>query len=60
MEGATHVLSCIPPLLNGKDPVLNKLKEQLLNSKKLKWVGYLSTTGVYGDTKGEWVNENSS
>ena len=59
-EGVTHVLSCIPPLLNGKDPVLSKLKSQLLNSKNLKWVGYLSTTGVYGDTKGEWVNEKTS
>ena len=59
-EGATHVLSCIPPLLNGEDPVLLKLKTQLLNSKNLKWVGYLSTTGVYGDTKGGWVNENTS
>ena len=59
-EGATHVLSCIPPLLNGEDPVLLKLKNQLLNSKNLKWVGYLSTTGVYGDTKGGWVNENTS
>jgi hypothetical protein len=59
-EGATHVLSCIPPLLNGKDPVLSKLKTKLLNSKNLKWVGYLSTTGVYGDTKGAWVNENST
>jgi len=60
LEGATHVLSCIPPLLNGEDPVLLKLKTQLLNSKNLKWVGYLSTTGVYGDTKGGWVNENTS
>ncbi len=59
-EDATHVLSCIPPLLNGEDPVLSKLETQLLNSKKLKWVGYLSTTGVYGDKKGEWVNENTS
>ena len=58
-EGTTHVLSCIPPLLNGEDPVLLKLKTQLLNSKNLKWVGYLSTTGVYGDTKGGWVNENT-
>ena len=45
-EGATHVLSCVPPLSNGEDPVLLKLKTQLLNSKNLKWVGYLSTTGV--------------
>ena len=59
-EGATHVLSCIPPLLSGQDPVIKQLKTQLLNSKKLKWVGYLSTTGVYGDTKGEWVNEDAS
>jgi len=59
-DGATHVLSCIPPLPSGKDPVLDKLKTKLINSKNLKWVGYLSTTGVYGDTKGEWVNENTS
>ena len=60
IEGATHVLSCIPPLLSGKDPVLSQIKAQLLNAKNLEWVGYLSTTGVYGDTKGEWVNENTS
>jgi len=60
LEGATHVLSCIPPLLSGEDPVLSKLKTQLLNSKNLKWVGYLSTTGVYGDAKGTWVDENTS
>ena len=59
-EGATHVLSCIPPLLSGEDPVLSKIKPQLLNAKNLKWVGYLSTTGVYGDTKGAWVNEKTS
>jgi len=59
-EGVTHVLSCIPPFLSGEDPVLNRLKTQLLNSKNLKWVGYLSTTGVYGDAKGAWVDENTS
>ena len=59
LEGATHILSCIPPLLSGEDPVLNKLRNQLLNAKKIKWVGYLSTTGVYGDTQGKWVNENT-
>ena len=60
LDGATHVLSCIPPLLNGIDPVIEKIKNQLLSSKKLKWVGYLSTTGVYGDTKGEWVDESAA
>tara|TARA_B100000965_G_scaffold401600_1_gene425808 strand:+ start:1292 stop:2191 length:900 start_codon:yes stop_codon:yes gene_type:complete len=59
LDGATHILSCIPPLLNGKDPVLDQLKSQILSSKNLKWVGYLSTTGVYGDTNGAWVNEKT-
>ena len=59
-EGATHVLSCIPPLSNSEDPVLSRLKTKLLNLKNLEWVGYLSTTGVYGDTKGAWVNEKTS
>ena len=42
------------PRQNGKDPVLslrNKLKFIL------EWIGYLSTTGVYGNAKGHWVSE---
>tara|TARA_Y100001968_G_scaffold330979_1_gene384225 strand:- start:556 stop:1458 length:903 start_codon:yes stop_codon:yes gene_type:complete len=60
LEGATHILSCIPPLVSGEDPVLSKLKTKFMNLKHLKWVGYLSTTGVYGDTKGAWVDEKTS
>ncbi len=56
-EGVTHVLSCIPPDKNGNDPVLGNLKDKLLDLS-LKWVGYLSTTGVYGNTKGNWVSES--
>ena len=41
---------------NGNDPVLGSLKDQL-KSLSLEWVGYLSTTGVYGETKGDWVSE---
>jgi len=55
-DGVTHILSCIPPDKNGKDPVLKILKDNL-KSLSLEWVGYLSTTGVYGDTKGDWVSE---
>ncbi len=55
-DGVTHILSCIPPDKNGKDPVLRSLKNKL-KSLPLEWVGYLSTTGVYGDTKGAWVSE---
>ncbi len=57
--GATHVISCIPPLANGKDPLLSQIKNQLINLKDLEWIGYLSTTGVYGDKKGNWVNEDT-
>jgi nucleoside-diphosphate-sugar epimerase len=55
-DGVTHILSCIPPSKNGTDPVLSSLKGKL-KSLSLEWVGYLSTTGVYGNTKGEWVSE---
>jgi len=55
-DGVTHILSCIPPDRNGNDPVLSRLKNKLL-SLSLEWVGYLSTTGVYGNTKGDWVSE---
>jgi len=55
-DGVTHILSCIPPDKNGNDPVLGSLKNKL-KSLSLQWVGYLSTTGVYGNTKGDWVYE---
>jgi len=55
-DGVTHILSCIPPDKNGNDPVLKSLKNKL-KSLSLEWVGYLSTTGVYGNTKGDWVSE---
>ena len=55
-DGVTHILSCIPPDKNGNDPVVKRLKLKL-QSLSLEWVGYLSTTGVYGNTKGDWVSE---
>ena len=57
LDGVTHILSCIPPDQNGSDPVLGILKSKL-QSLPLEWVGYLSTTGVYGDTNGNWVSES--
>ena len=55
-DGVTHILSCIPPDKNGNDPVLESLQSKLQNLP-LEWVGYLSTTGVYGNTEGNWVSE---
>ena len=56
LDGITHVLSTIPPTTEGQDPVLTHLGSQL-RERPLIWVGYLSTTGVYGDRRGEWVSE---
>ena len=55
----THLLISAPPDENG-DPILRLFQEQLQRlSKQLKWVGYFSTTGVYGDRGGDWVDEDS-
>ena len=56
LEGITHLLSTIPPDRDGNDPVLSKLLPTL-RSLPLRWAGYLSTTGVYGDRQGSWVSE---
>ena len=51
-------MSCIPPDKKGKDPVLSRLLKKL-QELDLEWVGYLSTTGVYGNTFGDWVTEEN-
>lgn len=57
-EGVTHILSSIPPDQQGNDPVAIHLL-LTLERLPLKWFGYLSTTGVYGDSQGAWVDEES-
>lgn len=56
---ATHVLHSVPPKEDG-DPVLLELADTLRQADHLKWVGYLSTTGVYGDHSGGWVDETTA
>lgn len=58
LENVTHVLSTIGPDGQGIDPVAASLMPMLQQSS-LTWFGYLSTTGVYGDTQGAWVEEES-
>ena len=58
IENATHILLSIPPNTDG-DPIFLEYGAVIANSKNLEWIGYLSTTGVYGDHKGEWVDENT-
>ena len=58
LKSATALLISIPP--NGEDNILKNYAEIIAKNKNLKWVGYLSTTGVYGDHKGAWVDEETS
>ncbi len=56
LAGVTHVLISAPPTAAG-DPVLCHCTAQLQRLAP-RWVGYLSTTGVYGDRGGAWVTED--
>jgi len=58
LSKATHILVSIPPQLSG-DVVLQHFGSKIAECEKLKWIGYISSTGVYGDTQGEWVDESS-
>ena len=55
MDGASHVLCTIAPGAAG-DPAL-RICSRLL--RRARWLGYLSTTGVYGDQGGGWVDEET-
>lgn len=60
LKEASHVLISAGPQ-NGKDPVLSRIRAEIESVvSRLTWVGYLSTTGVYGDHQGGWVDENTA
>ncbi len=52
---ATHLLVSIAP--GAADPVLAHYRDTILAAPDLKWIGYLSTVGVYGNYGGAWVSE---
>ena len=54
----SHVLVSAPPASDGSDPAFDALTAHL-DLGVLNWVGYLSTTGVYGDHNGAWINEET-
>jgi nucleoside-diphosphate-sugar epimerase len=59
IAAATHILCTAGPS-EGHDPVLSQLRDALIaQADRLTWVGYLSTTGVYGDHGGGWVSEDT-
>jgi nucleoside-diphosphate-sugar epimerase len=55
LADSSHVFSSVPPGGDGLDPVLETYGGALAG----KWLGYLSSTGVYGDTGGAWVDESA-
>ena len=57
LNEADHILISIAPV-NGEDIVIKNFKERF-KDKKCKWITYLSATSVYGDHRGEWVDETS-
>lgn len=58
LDGVTHILISTPPSDEG-DPTFLMHGQDILQIESLEWIGYLSTTGVYGDRAGGWVDEDS-
>lgn len=58
LKDTTHLLISTPADDHG-DPTFRMHAEDIERLQNLKWIGYLSTTGVYGDRGGEWVDETS-
>ena len=57
---ATHLLITPAPEEGGGDPVLARYRAEIAAAPRLCWIGYLSSTGVYGDRGGEWVDETTA
>ncbi len=58
LNNTTHLLISTPPDDSG-DPALNLHALDILKIPSIEWVGYFSTTGVYGNRNGGWVDERS-
>jgi nucleoside-diphosphate-sugar epimerase len=60
LSSSAYILVSIPPGEDG-DPVLASYGRLLISNRQtIRWIGYLSTTGVYGDRGGDWVDETSA
>ncbi|MCP4071021.1 MAG: SDR family oxidoreductase [Hyphomicrobiales bacterium] len=58
IHAATHILVSVGPDDKG-DPVINACLQAVKSATGTKWIGYLSTVGVYGNHDGAWVDENT-
>jgi nucleoside-diphosphate-sugar epimerase len=58
IRNASHLVATAAPDATG-DPVLARYAAQISAAPELQWIGYLSTTGVYGNRDGGWVDEDT-
>lgn len=58
VQTATHLVTTAGPD-SGGDPVLARYADTIAAAPSLRWIGYLSTTGVYGNRDGGWVDEET-
>lgn len=58
VAAADAVLVSVQPAEDG-DPALGVLRDALAAAPNLRWIGYLSTIGVYGDQGGAWIDEDT-
>jgi nucleoside-diphosphate-sugar epimerase len=59
IQSATHLLTTAAPDQSGQDPVLARYAFAIAAAPNLRWIGYLSSTVVYGDQSGNWVDEDT-
>jgi len=59
LQKATHVLLSIPPGETG-DPAFRIYGRDIAASPSISWIGYFSSVSVYGDSKGDWVDETTT
>ena len=63
---SSHILNTIPPIIDRYNDEVYDIAYEMFGSSllgssssgNLKWFGYLSSTGVYGDREGAWVSES--
>ena len=58
-EDVSHILSSVPPGADGDPVLIHHGGDIAARANEIAWAGYLSTTGVYGDRAGGWVDETS-
>jgi len=58
LKGVTHILISIPPKSDG-DVVFKTHARDILQTQSVEWIGYFSSTAVYGNRDGDWVDETS-